>query len=68
MMEILVILVVALLAMLVAARFDNGALGNGQPYRPSEEPVHMSDDTHTDPAYSHMSDNFFYEDNHAPGE
>jgi hypothetical protein len=68
-MEILIVLVVMVVVMLVAARFDNGTRGNEPPYSPSKEFGFLSDnDTNTDPMYSHQPDNFFYEDHHSPNE
>lgn len=67
-MEILAILVGAVVVMLVAARFDDGTGGKGQPYSPIEEIKFLADDTNTDPMYSYQSDNYFYEDHHSQNE
>lgn len=68
MMEILTILIVTVVVMLVAARFDNGTGESGQRYSPIEEIKLLADDTHTDPMYSYQSDNIHYDDHHSQNE
>lgn len=67
-MEILAIVVGAVVVMVVAARFDNGTGGNGQPYSPVEEIKFLAEDTTTDPMYSWQPDNVLYEDHHSQNE
>ena len=68
-MEMLIVLIVMVVIMFVAARFDNGTQGNVLPYSPDEELGFLSDDdTSTDPMYSYRPDNFSYEDHHSQNE